>query len=222
VFAHTDLPAGYTLSRLVSYFIIIAAVSSGFISHCSRHVRGEIMDGTVSRRLATPLPYFWFIAMAEISYKYISGIIFSATLAIFYLSGSDILTFPTSFFQWLMFVFSVFLTFVISHLFQYIIGLFAFWLGDIKALQTTEEIIETIFSGRLAPLVFFTPAIQNISNYLPYKYLANVPADIYIGKIVPSEFLPTFLPGIVWVCVLSCLSVLLWHRGLRKHEGYGM
>lgn len=222
VFAGSSLPLGYNLQSLVTYYIILAVVSGGFISHCSRHVRNEIMDGTMARRLSVPLPYFWFIVMAEISYKYISGIISAITIIILYFAGSSWFIFPHSMVQWGMFVFSIIFTFLISHFFQYLIGLATFWLGDIKSLQTTQEVIEAIFSGRLAPLVFFAAPIQTLAEYLPFKYLANVPAEIYIGKIPPSEFWPTFLPGIGWVIALSLITVIMWRQGLGRHEGFGM
>lgn len=222
IFAHTSLPEGYSLRSLVTYYVVLAVVSTGFISHCSRHIRDEIINGMVSRRLVIPFPYFWVVGMAEISYKYISATISGVTLLLLYIFARDWLVFPTSTAQWLMFLASVCITFIISHLFQYLIGLSTFWWEDINALQTTEEIINAVFSGRLAPLSFFALSIQQIADYLPFKYVAYVPAQIYIGNIGTDQWWPVFAPALAWILGLGLLVVIVWHRGLRRHEGFGM
>ncbi len=222
IFANTTLPTGYTLRDLITYYIIMAVVSSGFISHCSRHIRTEIIDGMVSRRLVVPLPYFWFIAMAEVSYKYISGSISAVSILLLSLFGSSFFTFPHAITQWLMFVISVGVTFTISHLFQYLIGLSTFWWEDIGALQTTEEVVSAIFSGRLAPLTFFALPIQYLADYLPFRYLAYVPAQIYLGTIKTHEWFSVFGPALLWIIGLGILTRFVWYRGLRRHEGFGM
>lgn len=222
IFANNPLPAGYTLRGLITYYVILAVVSTGFISHCGRHIRDHIMNGDLSRRLVLPFPFFPYIAMAEISYKYISAIISALSIILLYIFAKNFFTFPTSIAQWLMFMVSVCITFIISHLFQYLIGLSTFWWEDINALQTTEEIINAIFSGRLAPLSFFALSIQYVADYLPFKYLAYVPAQIYIGNIGTNQWWPVFAPALAWILGLGILIMFVWHRGLRRHEGFGM
>lgn len=222
IFANNPLPPGYTLRSLITYYVILAVVSSGFISHAARHIRDHIMSGDLSRRLVLPFPLFAYFAMAEISYKYISGIISALSLILLYIFARDYFIFPSSVLQWLMFIASVGITFVISHLFQYLIGLSTFWLEDINAFQTTEEIIATVFSGRLAPLVFFALPIQQAADYLPFKYLAYIPAQIFVGNITANQWWSTFAPALVWILGLSLVIHAVWRRGLRRHEGFGL
>lgn len=222
IFAQTALPNGYTIRSLVTYYVIMAVVSTGFISHCARHIRDHIMNGDLSRRLSIPFPFFIYLGMAEISYKYISATISFICIALLYIFGNNFFMFPTSIMQWFMFIVSLGVTFIISHLFQYLIGLSTFWWEDINALQTTEEIINAIFSGRLAPLTFFALSIQQLANYLPFKYVAYVPAQIFIGNIGVNQWWPVFAPALAWILGLSLLIMFVWRRGLRRHEGFGM
>src|SRR3990167_6976847 len=96
IFAQTTLPNGYSLRGLITYYVILAVVSTGFISHCSRHIREEIINGMVSRRLVVPLPYFLVVAMAEISYKYISVTISGISLILLYIFARNFFIFPAS------------------------------------------------------------------------------------------------------------------------------
>ncbi len=222
IFATSTPPAGYTIQSLVTYYIMVAVVSTGYLSHCSRHVRTEVNNGVVGRRLGVPLPYFQLILMAELSYKLMSTVIAIVAVSIIFLFGHNYLILPTSAWQWIAFIASLFFTFAISHLFEFILGLTSIWLGDIKSLVTLEEIINAIFSGRLAPLAFLPLGIQIAANYLPFKYLAFVPAQIFVGQIPLSDIPKTFAIGFMWVAILSLTTWFMWRRGLRKYDGADM
>lgn len=222
IFTSTQPPAGYTLQSLVTYYIIMAVVSVGYLSHCSRHVRTEIHSGMVARRLSVPFPYFQTILMAEFSYKIMSTVIAIITISLLYIFGHDYLTLPSSIWQWLAFVTSLAFTFLLSHLIEFMIGLTSIWLGDIKSLNTLEEIANAIFSGRLAPLAFLPFGFQVLADYLPFKYLAFVPAQIFVGQITISQIPQTFGLGFVWIAILGLATWFMWKKGLRTYDGANM
>lgn len=219
IFASSTPPAGYTVQSLVTYYIIMAVVSTGYISHCARHVRTEIHNGIVSRRLSVPFPYFQTILMAEFSYKVLSTVIAVSELILLYIFGRDYLFLPNSIWQILAFIISILFTFIISHIIQFMIGLSSIWFGDIKSIQTLEEITNSIFSGRLAPLAFLPIGFQAAANYLPFKYLAFIPAQIFVGQITLTEVPKIFLVGLLWIVVLGGLTQFMWYRGLKRYEG---
>lgn len=219
IFAVSTPPAGYSVHSLVTYYIMMAVVSTGYLSHCARHVRTEIHNGIVSRRLSVPFPYFQTILMAEISYKVLSTVIAVSEILLLYIFGREYLYFPDSAWQVAAFIISILFTFVISHIIQFMIGLSSIWFGDIKSIQTLEEIINSIFSGRLAPLAFLPFGFQAAADYLPFKYLAFVPAQIFVGQIPLSEVPQIFLIGLLWVVILATLTQYMWSRGLKRYEG---
>lgn len=219
IFATNAPPAGYSVQSLVTYYIMMAVVSTGYLSHCARHVRTEIHSGMVSRRLSVPFPYFQTILMAEVSYKVLSSVIAVSEIFLLYIFGRDYLYFPSSGWQWLAFIISVLFTFIISHIIQFMIGLSSIWFGDIKSIQTLEEIVNSIFSGRLAPLAFLPFGFQAAANYLPFKYLAFIPAQIFVGQIPLGEVPKIFLIGLLWIVILATLTQFMWSRGLKHYEG---
>ncbi len=219
IFATSAPPAGYSVQSLVTYYIMMAVVSTGYLSHCARHVRTEIHNGIVSRRLSVPFPYFQTILMAEISYKVLSSVIAISEILLLFIFGRGYLYFPDSAWQVIAFIISILFTFIISHIIQFIIGLSSIWFGDIKSIQTLEEIVNSIFSGRLAPLAFLPFGFQAVANYLPFKYLAFIPAQIFVGQIPLSEVPKIFLIGLLWIVVLAVLTQFMWSRGLKRYEG---
>ncbi len=219
IFASTQPPAGYTVQSLVTYYIMMAVVSTGYISHCSRHVRTDIHTGVVSRRLSVPFPYFQTVLLAEVSYKVLSSVIAITEISLVYLLGHNYLILPYSAWQWLAFIVSIIFTFIISHLLQFMIGLSSIWFGDIKSLSTLEEMVNAIFSGRLAPLAFLPFGFQIAADYLPFKYLAFVPAQIFVGQIALTEIPKIFAVGLLWIVILAALTQVIWYHGLKRYEG---
>lgn len=222
IFANSAPPAGYSIQSLVTYYIMMAVVSTGYLSHCSRHVRLEVHNGIVGRRLGVPFPYFNLILMAEISYKTMSTVIAITAVSVIFFFGHGYLTLPASGWQWAAFVASLFFTFALSHLMEFMIGLSSIWFGDIKSLTTLEEIVNAIFSGRVAPLAFLPFWLQTVATYLPFKYLAFVPAQIFVGQISLSEIPKTFVVGSVWIGILGLATWVMWKKGLRKYDGADM
>ena len=99
------------------------------------------------------------------------------------------------------------------------IGLSSIWFGDIKSLTTLEEMVNAIFSGRVAPLAFLPFGFQAAADYLPFKYLAFIPAQIFVGHIPLSDIPKIFMIGLLWVAVLGLLTYGIWYRGLKRYEG---
>ena len=82
-----------------------------------------------------------------------------------------------------------------------------------------NEVIEKLFSGELAPLTFFPLFLQTIAFYLPFKYLAHFPSQIYLEKISYSEILKNFLGAFCWIAALIIIIIIVWKRGLKRYDG---
>ena len=105
---------------------------------------------------------------------------------------------------------------------QYIIGLCAFWMGETFSVQHLKIMLETVFSGQIAPLIFFPKILQTIANFLPFKYFLYFPTQIFLGRISGPEILSNFLILFAWEVCLWIIVILMWHRGLRRFEGVGI
>ncbi len=219
IFANSRPPGGFTINSLVTYYIVMAIVTAGFTAHPSRHVRNELHDGSVNRFLISPLPFFNKMLMAEISYKCISSILAAITLITLFIFARESVVFPDSIVRWGLFLISLIFTFSISFLIEYILGLGSMWIGDIHSIQTWEEIMNAIFSGRLAPLAFLPLFLQHGAAYLPFQYIAFVPAQIFLGRISTTETWVAFSHALVWVAILGTIVYVMWRRGLYRYDG---
>ncbi len=71
----------------------------------------------------------------------------------------------------------------------------------------------------MAPLAFLPFGFQIAADYLPFKYLAFVPAQIFVGQIALTEIPKIFAVGLLWIVILAALTQVIWYRGLKRYEG---
>jgi ABC-2 type transport system permease protein len=214
--------AGYSRADIVTYYIIIMFISLGFSSHILKQIKIDILNGEINSLLLKPISYLYYRFIHELSYKCIVLL-----LAILFFIGANIVTpsyieFPHSWLYISLFLLSLVFSYVLSHAIQMIVGLSSFWLGENFGPDRLRHILEKVFSGELAPLVFLPTILQTTAFYLPFKYLSYFPAQLYLEQISLTEALHDFLMLGVWVIISWSIVWFMWKRGLRKYEGIGM
>lgn len=78
-------------------------------------------------------------------------------------------------------ILSVLLAFLMNFYVNYTIGLTSFWLVQSGGIRNAFMLVSGIFSGALIPLDFFPHWLQMIQFFLPFQYLAYLPAMVFTG-----------------------------------------
>ncbi|MEN3027064.1 MAG: ABC-2 family transporter protein [Chlorobiota bacterium] len=101
------------------------------------------------------------------------------------------------------------------------ISYLAFWMDEVWTLHVIKDISLWFLSGQLMPLSLLPYELRIVSEWLPFQYLAYVPAGIVAG-LIPVEELPLFgLRAIAWCLLLMGGVAVVWRYGLRRFGGYG-
>ncbi len=208
---------------ILIYYILVAIITTSVQSLVGTRIRREIVAGKISMTLVKPYHYLLDTLLATLAYK---GVFFSisvlALLLVYVFAPSGFLILPKTAATLVLFLVSLAAAFIISHFIQLLVGMAAFWLGENTAIRQMISMTQAIFSGELAPLVFYPVALQTIAHYSPFPYMLSFPIDIYLGHISNHTIALHFLAAGTWIIALYGLTMLVWHRGLRKHEGAGL
>ena len=71
------------------------------------------------------------------------------------------------------------------------------------------------------PLTLLPDGIEQLVNFLPFKYLAYFPAAVFLGKI-PDDQLPTEMAiEAAWLAFFIIVCRFAYNRGVRRYSGYG-
>jgi ABC-2 type transport system permease protein len=219
---------GYTYANMVSYYLLAMlgrAFSSmpGLASGIARDVR----DGTIKKYLTQPIDMlsylFWHRVAHKLVYYFVATLPFALVFYLcrkhFYDSLPPADEFAVTFAAFLL---SLVLAFLIGFLMETLIGLIAFWFLEVSSLLFIYMMINYFLSGHMIPLDWLGSFGEWI-QYLPFKYLAYMPAAIlqqrdgYVGIDLVREL----CIEIAWVFLLLGANRIAFKRGVRRYGAFG-
>jgi ABC-2 type transport system permease protein len=123
---------------------------------------------------------------------------------------------PASWLSFLLFIFSLILSFGISWLIDALVGVMHIKLFDLGSIGFIKDAIILLISGSIVPTWFFPEKIRIILGFLPFQYIYQTPLGIYIGKYSPNEIIASLIIQGLWVCLLLFWLDFIWKR-YSKH-----
>ena len=213
---------GYTLPQILTYIIIgnlIGLITRNFMPEI---VAREIKDGTLSLFLVKPITYFRYAFIREfgrVTLPFCISLVTQFTLILFFWNKL-LLTAHIATLAVLILIVAV--AFVSELLLGYLIGLIAFWTTEVDGLYATIDRLRKFLSGGYFPLSLLPALYIKISFALPFAYSFFVPTQLYLGKISITEALTGIITQLVWILILYCIILFVWHRGIRRYEGVGI
>jgi len=96
-----------------------------------------------------------------------------------------------------------------------------FHFGDQDANLSLISYIIAFLGGAVFPLQFLPDGLYQALNFLPFKFLFNFPASVYLGKISTHGIWFGFLQMIIWTVVFFCIYYFSFQTGLKKYTAIG-
>ena len=183
-----------------------------------KNVGHEITSGNVCYKFVRPINIYnlWFAEYA--GEKLASSLLrFSPIIIIAFLLPEGFnMSLPVSFVAFLLFLVSL----ILGLLMVVTISMFAvnviFKTLSTKGAVSIITTISGLLSGIFIPLPLLPQAVQNVINYLPFRFVSDLPFRIYIGNVGIIDALIYIGISIGWLIVLIILGKLLMKKSLKK------
>ena len=78
-----------------------------------------------------------------------------------------------------------------------------------------------MLSGILAPIQMFPQAVQNVLDWLPFRYMLAFSNEIALGQTQGERLLFGLLVQWAWVAFFFLLSRAMWKLGTRNYSAVG-
>ncbi len=200
------------------YFLTVFLIRQFTVVWVIWEFEKEVVEGRLSPRLLQPLDPVWHHVASHFAERFARLPFAIALVAIFFMLYPQAFWIP-SLGNFLLFVVTVILAFVLRFLIQYTFALFAFWTERASAIESFWFLFFLFFSGMIAPLEMFPPVARAVVQWTPFPYLIHFPAAILIG--LPENIGRGFLMMLGWVLLFFVLNRWLWRRGLKQYSGMG-
>ena len=123
---------------------------------------------------------------------------------------------PASLLHGALFIYSGFLAFHLFFAVNFLTGLCAVYTEKLQGFLWAKFMLLQFMSGLLLPFPFFPEPLKTIFEWLPFGGMAQVPLDIYLGRIETQNL--AFQLGLqtVWTIILVLACDWMWNRVRRR------
>ncbi|KST91462.1 Daunorubicin resistance transmembrane protein [Lactococcus lactis subsp. lactis] len=209
---------GFTVQEMSIY--VFLSFFSGIVTNTgsSVNIGQEVKDGSISMRLLKPVSFIATYLFEEIGSKMIQigmlSIPILGGLILFQLFHPMIV--PLNGLNFLFFLISIFLAYLINFYFNVCFGFAAFVLQNLWGANVMKTSIVAFMSGTLIPLAFFPASIGNILQFFPFASFIYTPVMIYLGKYSGDKLIQVLLLQIFWWIVFYIFSKIIWSIVINK------
>ena len=210
----------YSLQQIITYYVFVAIFELLILDGTAWSIGEEIKTGQITSNVLRPINYLWYkFAQSIGSLLYRMMIYIPAIILICYLLRGYI-SVPSSWLQIIVFILSAVLSMWLYFLIFFTVGIISFWTADAFGFFFACFVIVNFMQGGLIPLDLLPKWFLSVSNFLPFKFMFFVPVGIVTGRV---EFTISviFIP-LIWCLGLYFFANLLYRKGLKKYEGYGI
>lgn len=211
IYASSDstILGGLTREEMVVYIFMVYVTSSMVTISISDWVSDDVVKGSVAMQLTKPIDYRLSLvvrAAGLMVYRFLAPSVFiwiGMELYKYFALGIPF-TEPVNI---LFYLCSSLMSFLIYVLFDFCVGMIAFFTSYVFGLLMVKEALLSFLTGQLIPLSFFPAAVQRVFDYLPFSSMIYAPVMIYLGKYAGSELLFVLLRQAVWGRPFICIRL---------------
>ncbi|GGS39602.1 ABC transporter permease [Deinococcus knuensis] len=210
---------GYDAAGFATYFLSTWLVSQLLVVWVAWELDFEIRQGTLSAKLLRPLDPMWTHYASHVAERLVRIVPMLVLVTAFaLLSGAR---FTTEWWAYPAALGLAALGFTARFLYEYAIGLLAFWTESSTSFQELAWLVYAALGGMFAPLDFYPAWVQNVAVWTPFPYMLGLPAQLLAGKAGPEDALRGALVMLGWLVVFWFLRLAVWRAGLKKYGAVG-
>jgi ABC-2 type transport system permease protein len=211
---------GYTARDFAAYYLALLLVRQLTTVWVAWELDSDIRLGDLSPKLLRPInPIHDHLALHLADKLFRLMVVVPLILVpMVFLPG---LSYPLTPVTFGLFLFSLIGAFAIRFVSQYGIGLLSFWITQSLAINEMFFAGLLMFGGVIAPLSLFPPAIANWANYLPFRYMLALPAEILLGRLSQDQMIRALFWQGGWLLFWGFLTRLLWKAGVKRYSAVG-
>lgn len=209
---------GLTQNEMIIYIFMVYVTSSMTMITISDWVSDDVVKGTVAMQLIKPIDYRLSLiakAVGVMIYRFLApGVFVWIGLELYkvFVLKMEVISLQ----NFLFYILSCIMSFLISVLFDFCFGMVAFFTTYIFGMLMAKEAILSFLCGQLIPLSFFPEAIQRVFDFLPFSSMVYTPVMVYLGKYTGMDLAIVLLKQALWVVILYAFGSLIWKQVTKR------
>jgi ABC-2 type transport system permease protein len=205
---------GMTFNQTFAYVAIASSLLILMKTYIDWDMNKHIQSGDIILFLYKPIDYlnYMFASSAGIVVGNFLTVTIPSFFMIFFVFKVKVLL------GWNILFFIITITggFILSFLFDFLIGTTCFWTMSIWGISKGKDIIISFLSGALIPLSMYPYWMVKVLKFLPFSYMYNVPLNILIStKQQPLEWCILAIIQLFWILVVYLLTRIYFNFTIK-------
>lgn len=213
------LISNYTLATTITYYFVVTLIFRLDVSN-RIWMGNDIWTGTYTNDLVKPWNAVLINALTTMSELLIEILLYIPFAIFIFIFAFNYLILPSGLI-FLFFIITLALGIFLNFAINFAIHALTFHFGDQEGNANLINYLITFFAGGIFPLIFLPENLKNIFMALPFRYLFDFPANVFLGRVPSNEIFIGWLQMIIWGLGFSCIFVIIYYLGLKKYTGTG-
>jgi viologen exporter family transport system permease protein len=210
---------GITTGEFAAYYIVWTLVRNMNIVFTPYGWEWRIREGELSAALLRPLHPLHDDIAGFAGWKVVTIVLWLPIAAALWVAFDPVID-PTLF-EVGVFSLAIWGAYLIRTMFMSTLGMVTFWTTRVSALFELAIALELLLSGRLVPLPLMPNWAQNLANVLPFKWSFYFPIEALVGDLSREELLGGLAMQLLWIVVLTGVTLFVWRFAVRRYSAVG-
>ena len=206
---------GYTVADIITYTALTQAVIAYLSFFGWFDLMESVYTGDVAMDLLKPMSLFRFWLAQDLGRALVNLLLRGVTIMLLYGLMFD-LAYPETAVQWLVLLWTMILSWLLSFCWRFLINLAAFWSPNARGAIRFGFILAWFFSGFLMPLRFLPDWVQRIAYLTPFPHTLNTVVEVYVGVLTGPELGRALLIQASWVLILALVIQWVLQTAVRR------
>jgi len=206
---------GYNMAEMLTYITIGWIARSFYFSNIDDEMDDLVRTGQISVFLLRPVNFQLMMFSQAVGEALFRILFFSVPVGLTVLFVFPVNA-PASLGYFALFCLSTCLGFLVMASLNFLFGLLAFYLKSIDGIMRAKYNLINLFSGLLLPLAFLPGWLRVPMEYLPFKSIAYVPLNFYLGKVPSDQVAGVLFKELLWTTALIACGAWCWNRARSK------
>ncbi|MDP9383087.1 MAG: ABC-2 family transporter protein [Chloroflexota bacterium] len=212
----------YDREQCVTYYVLLATVSLLTASWVAEYgLADAIRLGKLSPLLLRPAPAILHYVGDNLGQKAVMLPLQLPLVALVTVVFHEYLRLPAEPWSWLLFAVSLPMAATVAFLLDYLTGLLAFWIQDVKGIIEAKNLIGAFLAGQLVPLALFPDWSSGFLLLQPFRYTLSFPLEVLIGGLSEAQIALGFAIQMGYCVLLWAAYHVAWRYGVRMYSVAG-
>ena len=203
--------ADMSREAMFSYILIAFVLNNSLNWSTENSLSKEIRNGTVVSKIIRPTTFLSQNIADMLGGVLVQGMTYIVLIFMIFMIAAKYLFIP-DISGLLLFIASASFGMVLRLIINDLFSLLCFFVTGYLGIAWLKNAIINFFSGALIPIALFPSILKLIADYLPFKYLIQVPISVFLGELELLDVFKSYIIQTSWILFFVLMHCLIYRK----------